>query len=118
MSPILHAGDVSAWGSGVSVQVDSYGLAQPTLVGAVVQPGGGARPGLEGPRLVMRDALHLFSPGARHHDVLATEGTASSSSGWLLLNVEANIGMNTCSDSVCCSGCVHLSTKSAAPLAF
>lgn len=51
------------WQCHINLQVDSYGLAQPDLKGAAVPAGGGARPGLEGPRLVMRDALHLFSPG-------------------------------------------------------
>ncbi len=95
------------WQCHINLQVDSYGLAQPDLKGAAVPAGGGARPGLEGPRLVMRDALHLFSPGARHHDVLATEGTASSSSGGLLTSaavknnvpgVRFPLGRRCCSD--------------------
>lgn len=54
--------------------MDDVGMRQP-LVMAV----GSAA--LQGPRLVMRDTVHLFNPGARHHHVLATEGTASSSPG-------------------------------------
>ena len=49
------------------------------------QPLGGAMGGgntaLQGPRLVMRDTVHLFDPGARHHHVLATEGTSTTSQG-------------------------------------
>ena len=38
-----------------------------------------SQPGLQGHRLVMRDNVHLFDPGAEHHEVLATEGTATTS---------------------------------------
>lgn len=74
-------------------KVDGYGLRQSVPAaaeGTAEQPppaaarlGGsaGARSGLAGPRLVMRDAVHLFCPGARHHHVLATEGTAAMSPG-------------------------------------
>jgi hypothetical protein len=55
-------------------QVDAWGLRQPL-------PAAGSCGRLHGPRLVMRDAVHLFSPGARHHHVLAREGTASPSPG-------------------------------------
>ena len=54
--------------------MDDVGMRQP-LVMAV----GSAA--LQGRRLVMRDTVHLFNPSARHHHVLATEGTASSSPG-------------------------------------
>lgn len=55
-------------------EVDAvWGLRQPLPAGS------GGR--LDGHRLIMRDAVHLFSPGARHHHVLATEGTASASHG-------------------------------------
>ena len=37
--------------------------------------------GLQGHRLVMRDNVHLFDPGAEHHEMLATEGTATTSPG-------------------------------------
>lgn len=40
-------------------------------------------PGLQGRRLVMRDNVHLFDPGSEQHEVLATEGTASTSPGKL-----------------------------------
>ena len=36
---------------------------------------------LQGRRLVMRDNVHLFDPGAEHHEVLASEGTAATSPG-------------------------------------
>ena len=39
------------------------------------------QPGLQGHRLVMRDNVHLFDPGAEHHEVLATEGTATTLPG-------------------------------------
>ena len=39
--------------------------------------------GLQGRRLVMRDNVHLFDPGSEQHEVLATEGTASTSPGKL-----------------------------------
>ena len=38
-------------------------------------------PALQGRRLVMRDNVHLFDPGAEHHEVLATEGTGATSAG-------------------------------------
>ena len=38
-------------------------------------------PGMQGRRLVMRDNVHLFDPGSEQHEVLATEGTASTSPG-------------------------------------
>ena len=49
-----------------------------------------SQPGLQGHRLVMRDNVHLFDPGAEHHEVLATEGTATTSPGkpHLPLNLE------------------------------
>ncbi len=77
-------------------QVDGYGLQQslpaPPEAPAAAAASAAAAPigarsgnrgaeGLEGPRLVMRDAVHLFSPGARHHHILATEGTGSHSPG-------------------------------------
>ncbi|CAK0785443.1 hypothetical protein CVIRNUC_008652 [Coccomyxa viridis] len=40
-----------------------------------------SQPRLQGHRLVMRDNVHLFDPGAEHHEVLATEGTATTSPG-------------------------------------
>ena len=45
--------------------------------------GSGTRsaPALQGRRLVMRDNVHLFDPGAEHHEVLATEGTGATSPG-------------------------------------
>ena len=42
----------------------------------------GARPAAA-PRLVLRDGVHLFSPRAPHHEVLATEGASSTSPGAL-----------------------------------
>ncbi len=42
-------------------------------------------PALQGRRLVMRDNIHLFDPGAEHHEVLATEGTGATSPGPPLL---------------------------------
>ncbi len=54
--------------------MDDVGMRQP-VIGEVNSTA------LQGPRLVMRDAVHLFDPGARHHHVLATEGTATSSPG-------------------------------------
>jgi hypothetical protein len=39
--------------------------------------------GLQGRRLVMRDNVHLFDPSSEQHEVLATEGTASTSPGEL-----------------------------------
>ena len=42
--------------------------------------------GLQGRRLVMRDNVHLFDPGSEQHEVLATEGTASTSPGKLLIS--------------------------------
>ena len=47
-----------------------------------------SQPGLQGHRLVMRDNVHLFDPGAEHHEVLATEGTATTSPGKPHLPVE------------------------------
>ncbi len=57
-------------------QMDEVGMRQP-LSGAA----GSGNTALQGPRLVMRDTVHLFDPGARHHHVLATEGTATASPG-------------------------------------
>ncbi|CAL8471570.1 g11112 [Coccomyxa elongata] len=57
-----------------SAEMDEVGMRQP-LSGAA----GGGNAALQGPRLVMRDTVHLFDPGARHHHVLATEGTATTS---------------------------------------
>jgi len=33
------------------------------------------------PRLVLRDGVHLFSPRAPHHEVLASKGASSTSPG-------------------------------------
>ena len=44
---------------------------------------------LQGRRLVMRDNVHLFDPGAEHHEVLATEGTAATSQGDSILTLSA-----------------------------
>lgn len=52
-------------------------------------------PALQGRRLVMRDNVHLFDPGAEHHEVLATEGTAATSQGDSTLTFSAS----TCSRS-------------------
>ena len=41
----------------------------------------GSAPAVQGQRLVMRDNVHLFDPGAEHHEVLATEGTSATSPG-------------------------------------
>lgn len=62
------------------LQMDEVGMRQP-VSGAV----GGGNSALQGPRLVMRDTVHLFDPGARHHHVLATEGTATTSPGTVFL---------------------------------
>lgn len=43
--------------------------------------GVGSAPAVQGQRLVMRDNVHLFDPGAEHHEVLATEGTGATSPG-------------------------------------
>lgn len=52
-----------------------------------------ARP-LAGRRLVLRDGVHLFSPRAPHHRVLAKEGAASHSPGaFYRLKV---LGLRTC----------------------
>ncbi len=45
--------------------------------GAAAAPPGAA----PGARLVLRDGVHLFSPGAGHHGVLAREGAAARSPG-------------------------------------
>ena len=48
-----------------------------------------SQPGLQGHRLVMRDNIHLFDPGAEHHEVLATEGSAATSPGKPPLSTDA-----------------------------
>ena len=51
-------------------------------------------PTLQGRRLVMRDNVHLFDPGAEHHEVLATEGTGATSPG----NPSLPVSASSCSE--------------------
>ena len=97
----LHQG---AGSEGMSCITQAERFAMPNSAGSA----NSGAPGLQGRRLVMRDNVHLFDPGSEQHEVLATEGTASTSPGnlpisWfcIILHVILLCNYNVLSSRIC-----------------